>query len=200
MEFFVNNWNWFLVGGIIILMALIGYIAEKTDFGRKDMPKQEKVKKPKKEKKKEKNVEEKTATTKAEEPKAEVQMALATDAILESPIEEDLNVPFGDSETNQEHTDTVVEQPVDELNDLKFEETYTEPTVQEATNVEVTEDLNVPFGDVTFDEPFGTIEEVVVQEPTEELKLDDVNELNVELPDLDTIVTEEDDSDDVWKF
>ena len=42
MEFFVENWIWFLVAGIVILMTLIGYLAEKTDFGRKDIPKKEK--------------------------------------------------------------------------------------------------------------------------------------------------------------
>ena len=35
MDFIVDNYFWFIVGGILILMIIIGYIAERTDFGRK---------------------------------------------------------------------------------------------------------------------------------------------------------------------
>lgn len=35
MDFIVDNYFWFIVGGIVVLMIIIGYIAEKTDFGRK---------------------------------------------------------------------------------------------------------------------------------------------------------------------
>ncbi len=37
MELLSEYYLWFLVGGIILVMALIGYIADKTDFGRKDV-------------------------------------------------------------------------------------------------------------------------------------------------------------------
>lgn len=54
MDFIVDNYVWFIVIGIIILMAVVGYIADKTDFGRKgkeEGTKEKKVEKPKKEKK-----------------------------------------------------------------------------------------------------------------------------------------------------
>ena len=54
MDFIVDNYVWFIVVGIIILMAVIGYIADKTDFGRKgkdEDTKEKKVEKTKKEKK-----------------------------------------------------------------------------------------------------------------------------------------------------
>lgn len=54
MDFIVDNYVWFIVIGIIILMAVVGYIADKTDFGRKgkdEDTKEKKVEKPKKEKK-----------------------------------------------------------------------------------------------------------------------------------------------------
>lgn len=35
MEFIRDNYIWFIVGGVILIMAVIGYIADKTDFGRK---------------------------------------------------------------------------------------------------------------------------------------------------------------------
>ena len=64
MDFISNNFVWFIVAGIIILMAIIGYIADKTDFGRKvneNAKEEKKDKKQKKEKKiKQKNEKDKT--------------------------------------------------------------------------------------------------------------------------------------------
>ena len=50
MEFIMDNYIWFIVGGIVILMAVIGYFADKSGFGRKKNN-EEVVEKPKKEKK-----------------------------------------------------------------------------------------------------------------------------------------------------
>ena len=51
MDFIMDNLLWFIIGGIVILMAIIGYFADKTDFGRKttkeEKPKEEKSKKEK---------------------------------------------------------------------------------------------------------------------------------------------------------
>lgn len=41
MQFITDNYIWFFVAGIIILMTVIGYIAEKTDFGHKEVKKTE---------------------------------------------------------------------------------------------------------------------------------------------------------------
>lgn len=35
LDFVIENYVWFLVGGIVLLMTLIGYFAEKTQFGKK---------------------------------------------------------------------------------------------------------------------------------------------------------------------
>ena len=56
MDFFVNNYVWFIIGGVVILMAIIGYIADKTDFGRKGKEEKPKVEKPKKEKEKKEKI------------------------------------------------------------------------------------------------------------------------------------------------
>lgn len=42
MDFIVENYIWFLVGGGLIFMALIGFVAEKTNFGRGNSKKKEK--------------------------------------------------------------------------------------------------------------------------------------------------------------
>jgi len=223
MEFFVENWLWFLVGAIVILMTLIGYIAEKTDFGRKDVQRKEKPKKEKKQPKAKEELEEVLET----EPMPEVQMSLATDSIFEEPIEtlentneevvemEDLNVPFSEVSFEEQNVEETFE-PVENLNNSFEEFTYAEPAInveepvetfepmQESTNVdeevEILEDLSVPFGDTTYAMPVSGVEEVVASEPAEELNLEDLDTPNIELPDLDSIVTEEDDTDDVWKF
>lgn len=220
MEFFVDNWLWFLIGAIIILMTLIGYIAEKTDFGRKDIPKREKPKKEKKQPKAKEELEEILES----EPMPEVQMSLATDSIFEEPIEtledikedvENLNVPFGDVSFEEPSVGETLES-VETLNNSIDEFTYAEPTTRVEEPIEAfepmeeltaaeeereeIEDLNVPFGDITYDISTNDVEEVVESEPVEELNLEDVNTPNIELPDLDSIVTEEDDTDDVWKF
>ena len=53
MDFIIENYVWFIVVGVIILMAIIGYIADKTDFGRQiSFTKKEKPKKEKKVKEK----------------------------------------------------------------------------------------------------------------------------------------------------
>lgn len=178
MEFFVDNWLWFLVAGIIILMTLIGYIAEKTDFGRKEIqpkPKKEKVKKVKEKAKKVKGNDEPVEVLEIEKDdvKPELQVSLATDSILEKePVEsiikpeeteefpEELKVPFGDN------------------------------SYEDSIN-------NIPESD-NHD---NLVEEVVEEEPIEDQKLDDINTPDIELPDLNAVVAEvEDDDDDVWKF
>jgi len=184
MNFILDNWLWFLIAAIILLMTLIGYVAEQTDFGRKEIEKKEKPKKEKKKKekpKKEKNKKEEPEVLIVEESenKPEVQISLATDSILN--------------------------------NELEVDESFEE---------EIPEELNVPFGDVRFEEPIevmtdvlenkdineelvqeNTIEDTVVDEPVVESNLDEIAIPDMELPDLDAIVSEDnDDDDDVWKF
>lgn len=182
MEFFVENWLWFLVGGIVILMTIIGYIAEKTDFGRKDIQKKEKS-----EKKKEKTLDkveviepevtEEFVPTEEKEVEPEVQIALATDSFLEEP--ETLEIESQNDNQNSE---------------------------------EIPEELKVPFGDISFEEPvdnvtnnFNTndsfVDEVIEEEPQEVIQTEAIETPEIELPDLESIVSDSnDEDDDVWKF
>src|SRR5690554_3809792 len=58
-NFILDNYVWFIVVGVILFMVLIGYIAEKTNFGRnqfeKKVKREPKVKKKKDKKNKEKD-------------------------------------------------------------------------------------------------------------------------------------------------
>ena len=50
LDFIADNYVWFIAGGVILLMTIIGYIAEKTDFGKKKTGKTD-ADKPKKDRK-----------------------------------------------------------------------------------------------------------------------------------------------------
>ena len=92
MDFVIDNYLWFVVGGIVLLMIIIGYFAEKTNFGKKTLSE----KKPKKEAK-EIEVPEET-----EEPIiAEVQDQGINDMLSET-VEEDLTVPMDSDFLNVE--------------------------------------------------------------------------------------------------
>lgn len=126
MDFIINNYLWFVIGGIALLMIIVGYFAEKTDFGKKPLSE----KKPK-EKVIEEPVEEKEEITVDVEPQefndivgetAEEGLTIPLDeGLTEIPTveesqeelpeinlpEEDLTVPFGDVEVKVEEPATM---------------------------------------------------------------------------------------------
>jgi len=154
MQFVFDNYIWFLVGGIIILMVVIGYIAEKTDFGHKEIKKVEN-KKDKKEKdvKKLKKSNLKLNDVVYNEKKDE--KVEVVDVEDKNNIEEDLTVPL-----NTTKDETVVEDVVNNLNeDLTVPLNPDKVENQEVTlegNIE--EDLTVPLNND------GVIEETEKEE------------------------------------
>ena len=40
LNFIVENYIWIIIIGIVVLMTIIGYIADKTDFGKESIIKQ----------------------------------------------------------------------------------------------------------------------------------------------------------------
>lgn len=51
LDFVYDNYIWIIIVGVVLLMALIGFIAEKTNFGKEQFKKDEKKPKKKKGKK-----------------------------------------------------------------------------------------------------------------------------------------------------
>lgn len=116
MDFVIENYLWFAIGAVVLLMIIIGYFAEKTNFGKK----------PLKETKEKQDVSNETSDAEAKEEPAEqvnaetdintpVESLDAVDNLettevpeeIKEPLaendmpevsmpEEDLNVPFGD--------------------------------------------------------------------------------------------------------
>lgn len=46
LDFVIDHYIWFLMGGIVLLMTVIGYYAEKTEFGKKQPEKKQKKESP----------------------------------------------------------------------------------------------------------------------------------------------------------
>lgn len=146
MDFIVDNYVWFIVGGVIILMAIIGYIADKTDFGRKNKEEQNSEKKVKEKKVKEKKVDEKKEKIKVEAKGInELTQKAAKDSQI--PLENDVNkdnasVPISSNENIDQSlfaplSDKTTEEIVQTngIND-NFELKNVEPTKLESQNSE----------------------------------------------------------------
>ena len=86
MQFIVDNYIWFIVGGVVLLMAIIGFFADRTDFGRKEF--QKRLKEPK-----EKNKDSKKETSKKgkveEVIKEEVPIRIPDDALVDDVVNEE---------------------------------------------------------------------------------------------------------------
>lgn len=241
MEFLTNNYIWIIVVVVVILMTIIGYIAEKTNFGKKEFSKK-KTNKGLEEKKEEIKVE----TKRIEEPKPTLEPV----SKFEEPME-----TFETPNRNIEQVEKRVEKAVqfsDPLaDDMNVASETLEKPYQETRSFPIEEDLNVPFGenasynassensfDVAEDlnAPFGdlrhaaeSVEEENLNVPlTDELSYDssydmpaeDLNapfgdnvevstrdSFNLDLPDIDSIkedvnttIDNENDDDDIWKF
>lgn len=43
MKFIIDNYIWFIIMGVVLLMIVIGYYAEKTEFGKKFLSKDDNI-------------------------------------------------------------------------------------------------------------------------------------------------------------
>lgn len=136
MEFVVENYLWFLIGAIVLLMIVIGYFAEKTNFGKIPLNNKKRQEEPTKEKTEVQNVEKVKSEEEIKLDQIGIADALAPEENLNvsmetnetssnnEMVEEDLNVPFGDQMIDSE---VVVDTP-------KVEEVPTVPEAVEETN------------------------------------------------------------------
>lgn len=138
MDFIVDNYFGFIVGGVAILMIIIGYIAEQTDFGRKPFRK-----------KNENNKETNIATEEPVEVVAEAEVS-ENDANIENSDE----FLFDNGIADIEIPEDVVEGNFDideEIEQENNEEVIAEKTLENADNIveEPMTDFNIP--EVTID-------------------------------------------------
>lgn len=208
IDFIVENYLWFIIGGVVLLMALIGYIAEKTNFGRgngegtKEKTKKEKVKKDKNEEKEE-----------VVNPVEAGSAALAT-GVASQIIDDNQNVENLDEEISIS-PETLLEQELNEGLAIEEDAFLSFPQVEsENSNNEISaldnleEDLTVPLNlDEYVDndsEEKTEVEEIISEEPfiespeLEEVKIDNIDNQEIELPEIDEIKNK--DEEDIWKF
>ncbi len=112
MEFIIDNLVWFIAGGVVILMTIIGYFAEKTDFG-KNLSSKNNEDEESAEIKKEKHTKKEKPTKKEKESKKE-------EIVQEQPMEEQLlsDLPIPNLNQNpvileQQNIEPMVVEPVE---------------------------------------------------------------------------------------
>lgn len=229
-NFILDNYVWFIVVGVILFMALIGYIAEKTNFGRNQFEKKVK-REPKVKKKKDKKDK---AKDKKELPVEELiieEPILVEDNDWANLIEE--NVPAAIDVVDSTEADVVESIGTDMIDSAGIdlvestgtdasdsaeadvvdstEEDLTVPfgigvnNEEEIISTEVTleEDLIVPLSESVVDTPIDSVVEPLVEEPVEDNVVDDVevvNEVEDELSPPKIDTLNADTDEDVWKF
>lgn len=202
MEFVMNNIMWFIFAGIILLMTMIGYYAEKTDFGRNvddDNKKSKKEKKSKDNKKEEPagipvleniDVEKNTGnnsvienTNPLDEEVTNIENNNLDNVSLETVNEENNNIDIV-SNDNQEVTqlensqkediisEPLIEEVVTDIVEEKKEEVVSEPKIEEVTTETVEE----------------KIEDNVSKTVVEDGKDNQTNEVQEELPSMDELM------------
>lgn len=146
MDFIVDNYFWFIVGGIVLLMIIIGYIAEKTDFGRKPF-------KEKKDDNKESNItnEEPVETIENGEnpviiPETdELDEFMMEDGLTDVELKENVDIPEQFAEENSEEValENDAEEPMADLDipEIATNEEEVAPETSDIVEEVITEDL-----------------------------------------------------------
>ena len=223
MEFITDNYIWFIIGGIVFFMAIVGYIADKTDFGRNKVAKEPKEKKEKEIKQPEKieidakglgeltqSVSEFKTEPVVEEPMADLFAPMEeTIPVIDNNIDQSLYAPLGDAPVEQVNNavDESLYQPLETVP----EEVAIKPVV-EAVPEEITAPVLEPTVEVP-EEVIAPAEEIVssvVEEPSITIEPRD---LEKEVQAYEEATTEEEpvvidgqsadnvaSEDDIWQF
>ena len=185
MDFIMNNYIWFIIGGILIVLAIIGFLAEKLKFGKKEFSLDSKKSEPKKMKKQK------------SEPERTVE-AVVEDNPEDRSIEDVLAVP--EREIKEENTTGEMFAYTEP--DFKKEAEGTAVETKEVNNDLPNDDLFAPLN-APVEEKASYEEPVMEEEPViEKEEVDNKSEISAsDVPDLDevrdSVLTFD---DDVWKF
>ena len=200
MDFIMDNYVWFIVIGVFVLMAIIGYFADKTDFGRKTkVEKSDKVEKvDKKKNKKEKNkkvtkieidakgIDELSKDVANKKNKKSEVNDIIDNVNLEQPLEQpltdvqDMPLPTANETVDQSLFAPLSDQPSEVIDNTVNNETV--------VSEENTNDINT-INEVVNDEPESQPEDLKNIEPATLPDIEDKKK--------DEKVAEE---EDIWKF
>ena len=211
----IISYKWILVAAVLVLMLIIGYIADATDFGHKKFGKAKPKDNPNEVKEVEDVVENKTIqdvnvlNEDLNVPFGDVQVDSFSKLPEENYSNEDLTIPLENVEpANEENAETVEDTPVEET----VEEVSEEPVEENAEEITPTEEVTEPLvEEIKLDE-----EEPVEEVKAEPKKKNEKKKSKKSLEDTKTnyeekivpeFITEQfgDDSfvssdDDIWKF
>lgn len=202
MEYIAENYIWFIIIGIVILMIIIGYIADKTNFTKKE-ENREKIKSSKK-KKKEKNEEFETFEEIPEENNTVENKDVLEEILVEDLPQEEVAELNAIEDFNIDVSKPQFEMGVPEVlgDEVSLKKEETEPLFKEEDTVENFDEINVEKENEEVEEDLyvgldGT------PNAYKEAQNDTEEDLEIDLPSissLDKELKEETDEDDVWKF
>lgn len=192
MEFVMNNIMWFIFAGIILLMTMIGYYAEKTDFGRNV---DDDNKKSKKEKKSKDNKKEEPAGIPVLE-NIEVEKNTGNNSVIENtnPLDEEVtNIENNNSdnasletvneineENNNKDTVTNDNQEVTQLENSQKEDIISEPLIEEVVTDIVEEKKEEVVSEPVTEDVVTEVVEEKQEEVVSEPKIEEVTTETVE--------------------
>lgn len=189
MEFVMNNIMWFIFAGIILLMTMIGYYAEKTDFGRNV---DDDNKKSKKEKKSKDNKKEEPAGIPVLE-NIEVEKNTGNNSVIENtnPLDEEVtniennnldNVSLETVNEENNNTDTVTNdnQEVTKLENSQKEDIISEPLIEEVVTDIVEEKKEEVVSEPVTEDVVTEVVEEKQEEVVSEPKIEEVTTETVE--------------------
>ena len=191
LQFIQENYVWFIVGGIVLIMVIIGYFAEKTDFGAKKIEKKEKKSKTDELNEEEiSHIIEENGVNQGLSDLVSENAEIPNDIIDDNQINEDLNAPFGDSDMNADFNET--EESEVENNDVNTEITDID-NVEETSNAEETVETNE---DIDVNTDINENAETSVEEETS-----NIEDITTPLPSIDEVKEDTVNSDDdIWNF
>ena len=161
MSFLTANFGWILLAVVLFAMLIVGYVADKTDFGHKKISKKKEIENPNK-------VEE--IDLENLKGKTLKDMVGGSNEEKETKdINEDLNAPFGDNvdSSNEEAIDSSLYAPIggEDLN-IPFGDT------NESTDIPLDIDLTTPISDTTEENKEESGNNNVVEEVKEDIPAD----------------------------
>lgn len=205
MDFIVDNIVWFIVGGVVVLMTIVGYLAEKTDFASKKY--REKVSREKEDKviNVEKPIDE--TPDNIQETQSPIQNVGVADMMVkpEEPanvgIEEDLYAPLTPEVDNQVVNDNPIEEdlyaPLSSTNNDSKALEITEPT-QDSDIYNVSDSTLTSVTDIAPDaiENTETLE-MPIANNMDTLPINDTSDYDKIFPDDPIIINDNKDSEEV---
>lgn len=177
MDFIINNYIWIIVISIILVMALIGYLAEKTDFIHENKQKKKEHKKA---------IEEESKLEKVETPKSEIPVTPLVSPVAEVNSTTD---SLGFEDPFAMTSDTVSAEKIEEpkAEDNANTKINPEPVSNVSENTKIDESLFAPVEKPKFGEEFSVPEDYIHHEKKEEPQENQVDKENNQVEPLEPL-------------